>query len=134
MLDFKALNAYLNELDDEVKSLRRGSNSDNRVVFRYKILSHKKDDTGTDWYRVDLFIEPQPGFDLAEVEKVVYVLHETFKPENIIAVKNPANGFLLRIDSWGDFHAVAVVVYNKLKGDVSNLIQYLPIGKEEKAF
>jgi transcription initiation factor IIF auxiliary subunit len=127
-MNFDKLSEELDALDREIRSLTKESSYDGRVIFKHNVLSQRKDEEGNTWYTVKLFLEPQRGYSLDKVEKVVYVLHrETFDP-NVIAVADKSTGFALQMEVWGDFHVMAVVVYDSKKPDISYLIQYLPVG------
>ena len=111
----------LKELDSEIIKLK--SKDDPRIAFGYDIKPLEND-----VWSVTLVVNPKSGFNINEVEKVVYVLHPTFKPNNIIAVDNPRNYFTLELQSWGAFHAMAIVVFkDKEKNPPVELTRWLPI-------
>lgn len=123
----EALNK-LKMLDDEIAKLTEVDTPDPRVEFAYQISDAYTTEMLSDkWYNVKLFIKPKQGFDMKNVEKVVFLLHPTFEP-NVIVVDEKSN-FTLNLESWGDFHAMAVVIF-KDKSE-TRLIQYLPIGVEQ---
>lgn len=111
----------LRELDDAISSLTENETIDSRVSFEYAITPSTK----PKWYKVRLYIQAKEGFDLSQIDRVVYILHPTFNPSKV-AVKNPQNNFALELESWGDFHAMAVIVFKS--GEVLKLVRYLPIG------
>jgi hypothetical protein len=117
------------ELDRNLKRLNQEEKTiDSRVSFDYTISPTPRiDSAGNRWYKVKLFITPKPGYDLHNIEKVVYVLHPTFNPPKV-ARSNPDNQFALEFESWGSFHAMAIIKI-KNSNDVLQLIQYLPIGQ-----
>lgn len=117
------LEAYtrLKALDEEISRLTTEEITDSRVGFEYSIRTAERKGR----YRVKLFIEPRGTFSLNEVDRVIYLLHPSFNPSKV-AVKNPQTKFALELDSWGDFHAMAVVVFKS--GEAVKLIRYLPIG------
>lgn len=115
----------LRELDDAISSLTTTETMDSRVSFDYDITLSKPG-----WYKVRLYIRPKGGFNLNQIDKVIYYLHPTFRPSKI-AVKNPNNQFALELESWGDFHAAAVIVF--LSGELVRLIRYLPIGVDDNS-
>lgn len=118
----------LQELDQEASRLTAEETTDPRVTFEYEIGNRpaRVDPDGTAWYRVRLFLTPKGSFDLRKIEKVVYVLHPTFQPSRV-AVSNPDNRFAVEIESWGDFHAMAIIVFRDT-GEQKSQIKYLPIG------
>jgi len=115
----------LKKLDDEITKLVEEETVDPRVKFTYQIdKSYRVDSSGTKWYTVTLSISPKENFDLNNIEKVVYLLHPTFEP-NVVTVDSKTN-FSLKLESWGDFNAMAVIIF-KDKSELK-LVKYLPIG------
>ena len=95
----------------------------------YSIGTPETDRDGVKWYPVQLWISPLLGFSINKIEKVVYLLHPTFSPSQV-AVNNVKDNFTLRFKSYGDFHAMAVLVLKPIEGirETIKLIRYLPIG------
>lgn len=116
----------LTNLDKEIDKLTKQESMDSNVVLEYKITSAESKDPTTNWYWVTLSIIPKGDFNLENIEKVVYLLHPSFSPNKIV-VDTPQSGFALQFQSWGGFHAVAIIVYKNKT--LSQLIRYLPIGE-----
>ena len=112
----------LTQLDEEIVKLKGKDHYDPRIAFGYTIKPLKPS-----LWLVDLFVTPKPGFNIDDVKKVIYVLHPTFNP-NKIAKVNSKDFFHLQLQSWGDFHAMAVVVFKNPKVQPVQLIRWLPIG------
>jgi YEATS family len=119
------LRKQLHELDKDISKSYDNVDPKGRVSFEYSIGPPVTDAGGVKWYPVKLFIAPKSGFDLANIKKVAYLLHETFRPSEV-AVATPQNQFALHFQSWGDFHAMVIIVFNS--GEQLRLIRYLPIG------
>ena len=112
----------LEALDSEITRLKAKDQNDPRVSFGYDIKPLKDD-----YWLVRLYVKPKGDFDINEVEKVVYVLHPTFNP-NIIAKDNASNFFSLELQSWGAFHAMAIIAFkDKKKNPPVELTRWLPI-------
>ncbi len=62
---------------------------------------------GGDWWDWDAFIDGEPD-ELADIEFVDYVLHESF-PEPKVRIDTPSDGFRLRTEGWGTFTLKAFV-------------------------
>lgn len=121
-MDEKEALDKLTELDEEIIKLKLQDKSDSRVIFGYSIKPLK-----TDLWLVDLFVTPKPGFNLDDVKKVIYVLHPTFHPNKIAKISSK-DSFHLQLQSWGDFHAMTVVVFKDPNLKPAQLIRWLPIG------
>jgi hypothetical protein len=70
------------------------------------------------YYDWKIFLSPPEALD--EVDKVEYVLHETFTPP-IVTVTNRSSGFLLDKSGWGEFQ-VKVKIY--FKNNPEPLVKY----------
>lgn len=122
MFDENRALKQLEDLDNEIIDITQKQASDSKVSFEYFIKRLGPTDK---YWQVILSIKSVRGFDLNKIDKVIYLLHPTFDP-NKIAVSDSSDGFRLEIMAWGDFHAMAIVVYKD--GAISQLVQFLPIG------
>lgn len=82
---------------------------------------------GDDWWDWEAFLDDGGSGDLAKVEHVEYVLHETF-PNPVRRVDDPAGGFILRTSGWGIFELTAFVY--TVDGDKFKLTHQLQFAKE----
>ena len=64
--------------------------------------------SGDDWWKWTAFVDDSGTGDLAKVEFVEYVLHETF-PEPIRRIDSRKGGFTLESEGWGTFTLKAFV-------------------------
>jgi len=126
--ELKEMYKRLKELDNNLSKLTKDETIDSRVSFEYEIKQSRKDDKGILWYPIKLFISPKAGYDLHNIQKVIYLLHPTFNPSKV-AISNVESQFALEFESWGDFYAMAIIMFNTK--DTLKLIKYLPVGKDQ---
>ena len=100
---------------------------DSRVSFDHAIRNEQSrvDSDGAIWFRVTLFISPKGGFDLRQIDNVVYVLPHPLRPSEV-AVSDPLNGFAIQVENWSPFHVRAVIMFKDSEEQLS-LMQSIPI-------
>jgi transcription initiation factor IIF auxiliary subunit len=81
---------------------------------------------GGDWWEWEAFLDDEGSGDLAKVDFVEYVLHETF-PNPVRRIDDPEGGFVLRTAGWGIFELKAFV-YTK-DGDKVKLTHQIALSR-----
>lgn len=117
----------LKKLDLDLEKTLSQEDSDGKVKFDNSIaFAEKRVDRS--WYWVKLRVKAL-ACKLDDIEKVVYLLHPTFNPNKIVSY-DYKSGFEIGFQSYGAFHAMALVIYKDKT--TSKLIQFLPIGTTDK--
>ena len=80
---------------------------------------------GRAYYRIIVSLSPYETGVLSQVEKVVYVLHKTFK-NPVREITSRETNFELRTAAWGEF-TIRADVYLKGQSDPLRLSRYLDI-------
>jgi hypothetical protein len=96
--------------EEETESQAQDNQTDNPGYYVvHKVRRDKSlDKDDYEYYRLRIFLETDPGVDLAEVERVVYHLAEGFKRPTRTAA-DPDTQFEIRTRAWGQFNLTAEV-------------------------
>lgn len=93
-----------------------------QLTHRSRYLKMKKDRA---YYRIVVSLDPYNTDALAQVERVVYFLHRTFK-NPVREVTSRETNFELRTAAWGEF-TIRADVYLKGQSEPLRLSRYLDI-------
>ena len=114
------------ELVEKEQSLEKALSQDPverlQLTHRSRYLKMKNDRA---YYRIVVSLSPYETDALARVEKVVYVLHKTFR-NPVREVTSRDNNFELRTAAWGEF-TIRADVFLKGQSEPLRLSRYLDI-------
>jgi transcription initiation factor IIF auxiliary subunit len=116
------LDRMMEEMTNEVEEAERIGDRFGTLELSHtsKQLPVKQGD-GRTWYEVEVSLAGPPHV-LADVRRVEYILHPTFKPDRV-AREGPSN---LKIRVWGAFTIRAEVTF-KSRGPSVTLARYLTL-------